>query len=284
MCEPSTDAISISENLQKRSDIVCNLIKKNGVTHKSRSESKSTIPKIIVQYWDDPNHIPGDVQKCLETWDHLSSIGCKHILFNDHSARRFITKNFSRSHVEAYDRCYHPAMKSDYFRLCFILLKGGCYVDADDAYCGKDFLCLFSDLRLKLQPLCYDFASGEMIEPEIFTKPNQYSHDWLFYFGNNPIVAPPWDRVVRYALGRATRILLKSDNNSLPEIQSATGPGNLTASLVAYAATGNTFTIENQLMVLSNWKSFARTVWPLSYRNDRRNWRLSNRQRFLKQK
>lgn len=55
-------------------------------------------------------------------------------------------------HLSAYERCHHPAMKSDYFRLCFIARHGGFYVDADEVFQGVDCESLFADPRLKLQP------------------------------------------------------------------------------------------------------------------------------------
>jgi len=44
-------------------------------------------------------------------------------------------------------------MQSDYFRLCYILVEGGLYVDADDVYQGMDIDYLFTDSRLKINPL-----------------------------------------------------------------------------------------------------------------------------------
>ena len=49
-------------------------------------------------------------------------------------------------------------MQADYFRLCYLLVEGGFYVDADDVCVGTDIGWLFEDGRLKLQPLCYDMA------------------------------------------------------------------------------------------------------------------------------
>lgn len=36
-----------------------------------------------------------------------------------------------------------------------------------------------------------------------------------------------------------------------------------------------------RLMILSHWERFAKSVWPLNYRADARNGRLSNRKAFL---
>lgn len=280
MIAPSADAITISEDDQQRSDVVRNLVQSTRSPNLYSKGLTRKIPRTIVQYWNDLDNIPKDVKVCLDSWNNVSRIGCERKLFDDNSARRFISKTFTQHHVEAFDRCYHPAMRSDYFRLCFILSHGGCYIDADDIYCGTDVEYLFRDHMLKLQPLCYDVKTGAMIEPDKFTKSGHFSRSWIFYFNNNPILASAGDPIIKYALSRATRILVHSDKPQLPEIQSTTGPGNLTSSVVAHAATSSFNVLEEQLLILSEWDEHARTVWSLNYRNDTRNWRLSNRQRF----
>jgi hypothetical protein len=80
--------------------------------------------------------------------------------------------------------------------------------------------------------------------------------------------------VIEHALTQATLSLERKLTNCLPEIQSTTGPGNLTKSI--YDAATENLEIEETLLVLSNWEDTARSKWELSYRNDARNWRLSN--------
>ena len=70
-------------------------------------------------------------------WKHIKSLkeeGYTYILFNEKSAREYISSNLKKEHLLAFDNCYHPAMKSDYFRLCYINYSGGMYVDSDDVY------------------------------------------------------------------------------------------------------------------------------------------------------
>lgn len=172
-------------------------------------------------------------------------------------------------------------MKSDYFRLCFIFSIGGFYVDVDDVYCGIDIEHFFSDQRLKLQPLCYDVDTDGMVNSGKFIRNRSFSNSWIFYFNNNPIVAPPRNPIIEYALRRATRIILGCNKNDLPEIQSSTGPGNLTASVVAYLSSDKSNRQDQCLNVVSEWGTYARTIWPLSYRDDERNWRLSNKKPYM---
>ena len=118
----------------------------------------------------------------LDTWKPLAAQGFSRLIFDDQKARHFISTQFGSNHVEAFDRCYHPAMRCDYFRLCYILSSGGFYVDADEMYQGINLNHLFDDSRLKLQPLCYDTRTGAMIKPNVFMNDRQYSPNWTFYF------------------------------------------------------------------------------------------------------
>jgi mannosyltransferase OCH1-like enzyme len=180
---------------------------------------------------------------------------------------------------QAFERCYHPAMQADYFRLCYVLVEGGIYVDADDVYIGTDIGWLTEDWRLKLQPLCYDIATGAMVKPAVFLFAEAYDPNWIFYFNNNPLIAGPRHPVIDYALSQATRLLELAGEDELLEIQTATGPGNLSKSIfeLGTRSTGN---IETDLVVLVDWDALAVSRWPLSYRSDARNWRLSNQKRF----
>ena len=270
MWEPAKNAIQISENDEARSDFVKNLVQKG--------ESLCTLTQ------KPTNNIPSDVKECTETWKHLKSRGFKHVLFNEDSARRFIAENLHTDNVNAFDRCYHPAMKSDYFRLCFIFSIGGFYVDVDDVYRGIDVEFLFSDQRIKLQPLCFDVDNDRMVDSDKFIINGTISNSWIFYFNNNPIVASSGNPIIEYALLRATRLILGCEGNDLPEIQSTTGPGNLTASVVAYLSSHKSYIQDQCLNVLSDWGTYAKTIWPLSYRNDERNWRLSNKKLFVPMK
>lgn len=237
--------------------------------------SRADIPKVIVQFWHDRDAIPEDVQECLDSWEPLNRQGFKRLLFDDNEAGRFISKRLGASYAAAFDLCHHPAMRCDYFRLCYILTHGGFYVDADEIYQGTECNHLFCDNRLKIQPLCYDTDARTMINTDIFLREHRYSPDWIFYVNNNPIIAPACHPVIRLALDRATRILLRSGEKR-PDIQSTTGPGNLTASLVRHSVASKLTGRPRDFLILPNWEATSISQWPLSYRNDERNWRLWN--------
>ena len=231
----------------------------------------SPIPRTLVRFWHDPRRIPADVQACLDSWAPLGDEGVTFRMFDDHSAATYVADRYGESHATAFARCEHPAMRSDYLRLCFVLAEGGLYVDADDVLRDGGWRRVFGGNELKLQPLCYDIPSGRMVaatELGLFDRPTSRR---IFYVNNNPIAAPPGDPVLRRALARATRLLLRDAR--VDDIQSTTGPGNLTAALAAHAREEMVAARSPGLDLLFDWESTAEPDWSLGYRNDARNWR-----------
>jgi len=267
------------ETDRARSSFVRGLVQRSGGSAVASSVFARKFPKKIVQFWDDLDRLPADVVECIESWRTIEEQGVERLLFDKHQARDFIRRRLGPRYKRAYDKCYHPAMQSDYFRLCYILMEGGCYIDADDIYQGSPIQHLFSDGRLKLQPLCYDMATNEMVPPPLFTEPGANASSWIFYFNNNPLIAISRHPIVEHALAQATLNLEQDMANGLPEIQSTTGPGNITKSI--FDAVTENGEIERALLVLCDWENIAKSSWPLSYRNDQRNWRLSNCQTYL---
>ncbi len=234
--------------------------------------------RTLVQFWNDLYRLPQDVRDCIDSWRTIKEQGFQLLLFDDERAREFIVRELGPRYADAYDRCYHPAMRSDYFRLCYILKEGGCYLDADEVHRGPRIGHLFSDGRLRIQPLCYDFSTDQMVPPSIFTVSGANASSWLFYFGNSPLIAGRGHPIVERALVSATKALERAAADELPEIQSTTGPGNLTTAVFDFVLEyGGT---EKTVVVLHQWEDIAVTKWPLSYRSDSRNWRLSNQREY----
>jgi hypothetical protein len=262
------------ESHRARSSLVRELVQRTSGSAGVCSAFAKELPKRVVQFWDDSARLPVDVRECIKTWRKIEQQGVERVLFDKHEAREFICRKLGPRHGHAYDKCYHPAMQSDYFRLCYIFVEGGCYIDADDVYDGAQIQHLFSDARLKLQPLCYDTATNTMVPPSLFTKPGAGAASWIFYFNNNPLIAGSGHPLIDRALSQATVALENGLANSLPDIQSTTGPGNLTKSI--FDAVTECGKARHSLLVLRDWESIARNIWDLSYRNDARNWRLSD--------
>jgi hypothetical protein len=126
-------------------------------------ERTSLIPRTLVRFWHDPNDVPRDVRKCLDSWDALRDEGFTFRMFGDASAASYIAAQYGPRERAAFERCRHPAMRSDYLRLCFVLSEGGLYVDADDVLLGAGWNEVFRDGKLKVQPLCYDLTAGGMV-------------------------------------------------------------------------------------------------------------------------
>ena len=260
------------EDEDLRSMYVRCLVHQTEIESPRQNSASDAIPKVIVQFWHTRTNLPADVRTCLDSWRPLEREGFSIVRFDQEEARNFIATAFGDRFVRAYDVCYHPAMRCDYFRLCYISASGGFYVDADDVYQGVDCEDLFADAKLKVQPLCFDLATATMVSPELFFDQRKNSKNWIFYINNNPIVAPAKHPIVQLALERATRILLNGPER--PGIQSTTGPGNFTASLVRHAIASGNRGIDRDFMIIGDWEKIAVTQWPLSYRNDKRNWRL----------
>ena len=264
---------------RQRSEFIRALVQQPVAQPPINDARKKNIPKVIVQYWDDSQGLPADIEKCIESWSRWTTEGFSHRLFDERSAKEFISDSLSGRHECAFANCYHPAMQADYFRLCYLLVEGGFYVDADDVCIGGEISWLFEDGRLKLQPLCYDIAVDSMVTPAVFLKANACKPNWIFYFNNNPLVARRGHPIIERALKQATDALQRVDDVKLPEIQETTGPGNLSESIFKL---GNTLgEVESDLVVLKDWESLAVSKWPLSYRDDARNWRHSNQQKYF---
>lgn len=266
------------EHHRRRSEFIRRLVQRRVTAPAANDRYGEGPTRTIVQYWHDLSTLPGDVGECIASWRRWSSFGIAHSLFDEQSARAFIHGELGPRHVQAFDNCYHPAMQADYFRLCYLFVEGGLYVDADDVCIGEDIDGLFADGRLRVQPLCYDRGSSTMVDPTEFLRVGADDPDWIFYFNNNPLIAYQRHPIVRRALGRATALLELSQESALPEIQETTGPGNLSRCIFEHALTPRD--MEKELVVLHDWNSLATSRWPLSYRGDSRNWRLSNQQKL----
>lgn len=229
---------------------------------------KSAIPEQLIQYWDD-KIIPNDVKKVMDSW---SSSGVPKKVYNKESAKKFISDNFSGEFFIAFEKCIHPAMRSDYFRLCYLYKKGGLYVDVDDQYNNVRLNSLFENNKLKVHPLCYDLSAGRMVDTDNYYYSPRINPNFIYYVNNDPILTPPKHPLLELALKRATYNLLAESTN-LNNIQSVTGPGNLSASVVQYFLNSEKADSHLDFEIIINWDDIATPQWDLKYRTDQRNWR-----------
>jgi hypothetical protein len=236
-----------------------------------RTDPAVIIPRTLVRFWHDPCDVPPDVRNCLESWNPLRDAGFAFQMFGDASATAYIAERYGPRELAAFARCRHPAMRSDYLRMCFVLAEGGLYVDADDVLLGGGWKDVFRDGRLKVQPLCYDLIAGGMVSASELRRTDLPTDGRIFYVNNNPIAAPAGHPVLRRALASATDSLLGDE--PAPEIQSTTGPGNLTAALAAHALESQVIGTLPDFELLLDWEGTAEPRWDLAYRSDARNWR-----------
>ncbi|MCF2525423.1 glycosyltransferase [Bradyrhizobium sp. G127] len=269
------------EHHRQRSEFIRGLVQRSELEGACHDQYKQSPPKMIVQFWHDLTACPADIHQCISSWTRWTARGFEHRLFDEISAKAFIRNSLDARHEQAFERCYHPAMQSDYFRLCYLWEEGGFYVDADDVCIGPQIDFLFNDGRLKVQPLCYDIASSAMISPASFLPVGNYESSWIFYINNNPLITSRRHPIIEIALNRATELLQYADKDALPEIQTTTGPGNLSRSIFEFGVGAKA--VERDLVVLRDWESLAISKWPLSYRDDARNWRFSNQKRFQRE-
>lgn len=269
------------EHHRQRSEFIRGLVQRSASDGPILDRYRHDPPRTIVQFWHDLKDLPADIQECIASWTFWKSNGFEHYLFDEHRAKAFIAASLGARHERAFERCYHPAMQADYFRLCYLSVEGGFYVDADDVCLARRIDWLFEDGRLKVQPLCYDVASQSMVKPTDFVQAGAYRAGWIFYVNNNPLVVSKRHPIIEIALERATELLAIPDEGVLPEIQETTGPGNLARSIFEFATASEG--IERHLVVLRDWDSSAISRWPLSHRDDARNWRHSNQRRFRRE-
>ena len=267
--------LGFEEDDRLRSAFVRNLtlqqVDRAGALCASDAPQSAVIPRTLIRYWHDPCAVPDDVRACLDSWDRLREAGFEFRMFGDASASAYIAERYGARERNAFARCRHPAMRSDFLRMCFVFAEGGLYVDADDVLLGDGWKSIFRDGLLKVQPLCYDIPAGGMVPAAEIWRADLPTDARIFYVNNDPIAAPAGHPVLQRALARATERLLGED--LLPEIQSTTGPGNLTAALAAHARDQTLLGASRDFELLRNWDAIAETRWELSYRGDARNWR-----------
>jgi len=94
------------------------------------NDSASSSCHGVVQYWD---HQPDDdVSSLLETTRQACKrAGVPWHFFDHDAASAFLAQELGPAYRRAYDKCLHPAQRSDFFRYCFLYRRGGMWLDAD---------------------------------------------------------------------------------------------------------------------------------------------------------
>lgn len=87
----------------------------------------------MFQFWDSKTP-PSDVAQACADWDSVSP---KHHCYSEDEARAYIKTHFGATASADFAALWHPAVKSDLFRLYRLEQDGGLYVDADSRPQGQ---------------------------------------------------------------------------------------------------------------------------------------------------
>jgi mannosyltransferase OCH1-like enzyme len=93
-----------------------------------RNGVKNVIPLHIYQTWHTKEDLLPNMRECVETLKAQNPEFIHH-LFDDDDCRDFITDNFSKDVINAYDSLIPGAYKADLWRYCILYKRGGVYMD-----------------------------------------------------------------------------------------------------------------------------------------------------------
>ncbi len=205
------------------------------------------IPHTIMQYWDGP-YPPPDVTELMEGW-RTTHPRFTHTQINDEEAQSFLRQHFVPPVLQAYQRCTELAQKSDLFRLAYLFIKGGFYIDADDR-------CL-----APLPNVMPQAATLVLYQEEYGT------------VGNNFIAAVPRHPVLGAALGHLVTAVNRGDRDLL---WLASGPGLLTRAVARHLATSpNPLEVElRSLRILTRRELHGAVAMhcKVTYKQSKRHW------------
>lgn len=86
-----------------------------------------TVP--LLQYWQG-EPIPSDVKERFQRWEETFS-ELQTLRLDSSSAVEWIKTHENREDLKRFQRCWHPAMQSDLFRVLYVARMGGVYLDGD---------------------------------------------------------------------------------------------------------------------------------------------------------
>ncbi|MCG3858890.1 glycosyltransferase [Psychrobacter sp. Ps2] len=183
-----------------------------------KNENKQLIPKNIVQYWSDKN-LSDNLKVLSNSWSEVYP-DYNYQLYNRDSAIDFLIENYDEHIVESFKSLKIAAMQSDFFRVAYILAKGGMYID-------------LSHKAHKRVDGIIDLNADTLY---IFTRPT--GAIW-----NGYIVAPPNNQALKSIFERILGNISRKESCSAYQV---TGPGNFNRLL----SNENSTIIEKQLL----WK------------------------------
>jgi len=187
-------------------------LRQGGVFDAFRPAANTLIPKVITQYWHEPE-TPADVAALMASWNELNP-GYTTERFDDAKARAYLQTHFPRPVLDAYLRGREPAQRADIFRLARMFRDGGVYADADDR-------CL-----TPLDAWLPEGASLVLYQDEFGT------------IANNFIAAAPGHPLIKATLEMGVTAINRGDSDFL---WLSTGPGLWARTLAATLVRGGVY-------------------------------------------
>lgn len=212
------------------------------------------VPAQIAQFWDHPDPQPA-VEALMDRARDMNQ-DCSYSRFDLARTREFIGDHFGVWVLAAFDACPHISSKSDMFRMCWLYVSGGIYLDADEVCISpfREFLSPGADVTITHTP-------GD---PSCL-------NTWLF-------ACQPRSRLIlsMLVLSVATIDRMMATRATVNAWILA-GPGALTMTVLDDIARNGRLTVARDLCVLSD-QAFRRHIhnaYDLEYKADPiGNWRL----------
>jgi hypothetical protein len=186
----------------------------HGVSGQNAQGLPSNVPRQIVQYWHAEKR-PEDVQEAiLKVQECNLDMACT--VFHEESAREFVAGHFGEDMRSLFDFCFHHAMKSDLFRLCYLHVHGGIYIDVDvNCHGPLENILVASDFG------CFLF----------------YAEGKPWCVENGFIVSEPANGLIAAMIGNLERNLVQfRDKQRFRGIWAESGPGLATETMMGLLA------------------------------------------------
>jgi mannosyltransferase OCH1-like enzyme len=172
--------------------------------------------------------------------------------FDHRTALQFLESNHRSGVASAYKRLREPAQCADLFRLAYLSVRGGLYVDADDR-------CLTT---------IDTFAPRTATFLSYYEEYGTIANNFLGAMAQHPVIAR--------ALQLATQAVNRGDGDLL---WLSTGPGVLTRAFAQILAETNPYTAALEHVALLDVNCLRRSVGlhsPAGYKRTRRHWHRSS--------
>jgi mannosyltransferase OCH1-like enzyme len=214
------------------------------------SATDSTIHRRIVQYWDTPDP-PSEIVALMESW-RTTHPNYEYIQYDDQTAQYFLSTRHSSDVLRAYQHARTPAQKADIFRLAYLAINGGFWVDADDRCLAPIHSFVPTDANL----VTYQEDYGTL--------------------ANNFLGASSGHPIIQLALDLVTDAANRGDGDLL---WLSSGPGLLTrasSQIISRRDLRSTLRSEITIFDLATMQKFIGFHSPLRYKKTKKHWSRSS--------